>query len=311
MKHILALSLTTLLASTGIAAAQDYGLTPAQSAQSSPSGGFVVYFALDKATLNADAKSVIAQAAQEFQRTGSARISVRGHTDTSGSSGYNQALSERREQAVANELMALGVPQAAITGEALGETDPAVPTGDGVPEAANRRVDIAIAQPPAPVAAVTPAPAPVPAPAPQPAPQREMPKWMFSAGPFYGFNLEDEAGHTSQLAGLNLALDVPVNNWLSAGVEQAGFYHFDTPNDGAGGRTVASIDFTFGDPQQFQGRVGGNFGYLYGSGIDDDLIVGPEIGFTAGRFIGKVAYDIPFNRDGDEGIINTTFGFRF
>lgn len=313
MKHVLALSLTGLLASTGLALAQDYTLQPAQSAQAAPAGGFVVYFALDKATLNADAQSVIAQAAQEFQRSGSARISVRGHTDTSGASSYNQALSERREQAVANELMRLGVPQAAITGEALGETDPAVPTGDGVPEAANRRVDIAIEQPPAPVAEVAPAPvpAPIPEPAPQPAPKREMPKWMFSAGPFYGFNLEDEAGHTSQMAGLNLALDVPVNNWLSAGVEQAGFYHFDTPNDGAGGRTVASIDFTFGDPQQFQGRVGGNFGYLYGSGIDDDLIAGPEIGFTAGRFIGKVAYDIPFNRDGDEGIINTTFGFRF
>ncbi|MDY0870438.1 OmpA family protein [Dongia rigui] len=312
MKHVIALSLTTLLASTGLATAQDSGLSTAQSAQANPAGGFVVYFALDKSTLNAEARSVIAQAAQEFQRSGSARISVRGHTDTSGSSGYNQALSERREQAVANELMALGVPQAAITGEALGETDPAVPTGDGVPEAGNRRVDIAIEQPPAPVAEMAPAPTPAPVtePAPQPVREKQMPKWIFSVGPYYGYNLEDEAGHDSQLGGLNFAVDVPVTPWLSAGVEQAGFYHFDTPNDGFGGRSVASLDFTFGD-DAFRGHAGGNFGYLYGSGFDDDFVAGPEVGFAAGRFIGKLAYDIPFNRDLDEGIINTTFGVRF
>jgi len=313
MKQILAWSLTGLLASTGVAMAQDYTIVPAQAAQASPAGGFVVYFALDKATLNAEAKSVIAAAAEQFRQTGSARISVRGHTDTSGSSDYNQALSERREQAVANELVSLGVAQSAITGEALGETAPAVPTGDGVPEAANRRVDIAIEQPPAPPvaeAAPAPTPAPITEPAPQPAREREMPKWIFSVGPYYGYNLEDEAGHTSHLAGLNFGIDVPVTNWLSAGVEQAGFYHFDTPNDGFGGRSVASLDLIFGD-DDFRGHAGGNIGYLYGSGIDDDLVGGPEVGFTAGRFLGKLAYDIPFNRGGDEGIINATFGFRF
>jgi hypothetical protein len=309
MKHILALSLTGLLASTALAAAQDY---TQQSAQAAPAGGFIVYFPLDKSTLDAQAQSVISAAAQEFQRSGSARISVRGHTDTSGSSSYNQSLSERREQAVANELLRLGVPQTAITGEALGETDPAVATGDGVPEAANRRVDIAIEQPAAPVAEMAPAPTPGPVtePAPQPVRDKQMPKWIFSVGPYYGYNLEDEAGHTSHLGGLNFAVDVPVTPWLSAGVEQAGFYHFDTPNDGFGGRSVASLDLTFGD-DAFRGHVGGNFGYLYGSGIDDDFVAGPEVGFAAGRFMAKLAYDMPFNRDADEGIVNTTLGFRF
>lgn len=309
MKPLFALSLGVLLASTALAAAQDYNL---QSAQTAPASGFIVYFPFDRSTLDQQAQSVIAAAAQEFQRSGSALISVRGHTDTSGNASYNQALSERREQAVAGELLRLGVPQTAITGEALGETDPAVPTGDGVPEAANRRVDIAIEQPPAPVAQAAPAPTPGPItePAPQPMHEKQPPKWIFSVGPYYGYNLEDEAGHTSHLGGFNFAIDVPVTSWLSAGVEQAGFYHFDTPNDGFGGRSVASLDLILGD-DDFRGHVGGNFGYLYGSGIDDDLVGGPEIGFTAGRFIAKVAYDIPFNRDGDEGIINTTFGFRF
>ena len=106
--------------------------------------------------------------------------------------------------------------------------------------------------------------------------------WIFSAGGFYGLNLEDQAGNTSHLGGINLAVDVPVLPWLSVGAEQAGFYHFATPNDGFGGRSVASLDFTFGDAD-FRPHIGGNIGYLYGSGIDDDFVGGPEIGFTAGR----------------------------
>jgi hypothetical protein len=244
---------------------------------------------------------------------------VRGHTDTSGSASYNQALSERREQAVANELIRQGVPASAITGEALGETDLAVVTGDGVPEPANRRVDIAVEQP-APVAEMAPAPAPEPAPVPAPAPAAPPPpekkhQWLFSAGGFYGFNLEDEAGHTSHLGGINLAVDVPVMPWLSVGVEQAGFYHFGTPDDGFGGRTVASLDFGLMDfgvgGTDFSSHIGGNIGYLYGSGFNDDFIAGPEVGVAAGPFLAKVAYDIPFNRDLDEGIVNTTIGIRF
>jgi outer membrane protein OmpA-like peptidoglycan-associated protein len=281
-------------------------------------GRYVVYFALGQATLDSVARATIASAAQEFQTTGSASISVRGHTDTSGDASFNQALSEQREQAVANELISLGVPATAITGEAVGETDLAVPTGDGVPEAENRRVEIAVEQP-APMPAPEPAPAPEPtppvaaAPEPEPWPKRG----LFSAGVFYGFNLEDETGNTSHLGGINLGLDYGVLPWLSVGVEQAGFYHFDTRDDGFGGRSAGSVDFVIGPElmgdERFQPHIGANIGYLYGDGFEDDFFAGPEIGFQAGLFNMKVAYDIPFNRDLEEGIINTTIGvgFRF
>lgn len=309
MKRIMALWVVGLMASMGAASAEDAAGTQIAQADT---GRFTVLFPFNKATLDTEALSVISAAAQEYQRTGSARIAVRGHTDTSGNAAYNQALSERREQAVANELIRQGVPAGALTSEALGETDLAVATADGVPEAANRRVEIMVEQPPAPVAAA-PAPPPPPAPepeaAPPPLPQKH--ERIFSVGGFYGFNLEDEAGNTSHLGGVNLALDVPVLPWLSVGVEQAGFYHFDTPNDGFGGRSVASLDFTMGDNDDFRHYIGGNIGYLYGSGFDDDFVGGPEVGIAAGAFIAKLAYDIPFNRDMDEGIINTTIGFRF
>jgi hypothetical protein len=309
VQRIMVLGVAGLLASTGMARAED-SLDLQQVAQAD-TGRFVVLFALDQATLDSEALAVVAAAAAEFRRTGSARISVRGHTDTSGSSAYNQALSERRERAVARELVNQGVPAGAITSEALGETDLAVPTPDGVVEAANRRVEIMVEPPlPAPVAAA-PAPAPEPAPTPAPAPLPMQRDRIFSLGAFYGFNFEDEVGNTSHLGGLNLAVDVPVAPWLSLGAEQAGFYHFDTPNDGFGGRTVASVDLILSDDDDFRPHIGGNIGYLYGSGIDDDFVGGPEIGFASGPFIAKVAYDIPFNRGADEGIVNATIGIRF
>lgn len=124
------------------------------------------------------------------------------------------------------------------------------------------------------------------------------------------YNLKEEAGNTSQLAGLNFAVDVPITSWFSAGVEQAGFYHFNTSNNGVGGRSIASPDFTFGD-KTFRSHIGGNIGNLYRAGINNDILGGPEIGFTAGQFMAKLAYDIPLNRDGDKGIINTTLDFSF
>jgi hypothetical protein len=269
-------------------------------------GGYVVLFPFDQSTLDATAQATISAAAEEFKRTGSAQISVQGHTDTSGNTEYNQALSERREQTVTNELVRLGVPAGAISGVAVGESQPAVPTGDNVREAQNRRVDIQIAAPPPP----PPAPAPAPVaetPPPPPPPEPEEKKWSFSPGLFYGYNFHDQQATHSQLIGVNLSLDYHVNDWMSVGAEQAVFYHFETDDDGPGGRTVVGPDFYLGD----MFYVGGNFGYLYGDGIHDELIAGPEVGMRWEFIDWKVAYDIPFNRDLGGGILNTTIGTTF
>ena len=316
MKRLMAMAVLGLLFGTNAALAQQSSTT--LLAQSQPSR-FVVYFQLESSTLDSEALATVREAAAEFQRTGSAEISVRGHTDTSGNADFNQALSEQREQAVANELVRLGVPADAIMGEAFGETELAIPTGDAVREAQNRRVDIVIEPPPAPVVA-EPAPAPAPEPAPEPAmaagvaPMLE--RGLLTVGPFYGYNFEDEEGGRSHLAGLNLSFDYAALPWLGLGVEQAGFYHFSTDDDGFGGRTAGSVNFLLGDllgDQELIPYVGGNIGYLYGSGFDDDFFAGPEIGLSVGGFDAKVAYDIPFNRGLDEGIIATTvsFGLRF
>ncbi len=279
-------------------------------------GNYVVLFPLGKATLDSTAQATILSAKQEFDRTGSAHITVVGHTDTSGTTGFNQRLSERREKAVSDALIRQGVPPSAITGSAVGESDLAVPTGPGVVEAQNRRTVITIVAPPPPEPAPAPEP-PVAAVPPPPPPPPEQKHWLFTAGAFYGYNFKDEHSSHSQLIGVNLGLDYKVTDWMTVGVEQAGFYHFDTDDKGAGGRTVIGPDFYFGDlfgeDLPVAPYVGGNVGYLYGAGIDDDGIAGPEIGLMVGMFNFKVAYDMPFNRNADHGILNTTVGavFRF
>jgi hypothetical protein len=97
--------------------------------------------------------------------------------------------------------------------------------------------------------------------------------------------------------------------WVGVGLEQAGFYHFDTDDKGLGGRSAGSLNFFPLGTGDFVPYLGGNIGYLYGEGISDDWFAGPEVGFAAGGFNAKVAYDIPFDKGLDDGIIAGTLGF--
>src|SRR3954447_17601532 len=103
-------------------------------------------FGFNKANLDASARQVIAMAADEYKRTGAAQISVTGYADKAGQAEHNQRLSERRAEVGRRELERLGVQASAIQVAAEGENDPAVPTPDGVPDARNRRVVIAMPQ---------------------------------------------------------------------------------------------------------------------------------------------------------------------
>ena len=70
------------------------------------------------------------------------RIMVTGHTDTVGSRAYNQALSERRAQAVKDEMVREGLAAGDIMTAGRNFADPLVNTGPGVREPQNRRAVI-------------------------------------------------------------------------------------------------------------------------------------------------------------------------
>jgi outer membrane protein OmpA-like peptidoglycan-associated protein len=102
----------------------------------------VVYFDYDKSNLTGKARELIEFRADEALEAGVRGVNVEGNTDTSGSSSYNQALSKRRADVVAAALVDNGISGGIITVEALGESNPAVVTGDGVKEPLNRRTEV-------------------------------------------------------------------------------------------------------------------------------------------------------------------------
>ncbi len=103
---------------------------------------YLVFFDWDKADLTDRARDIIAEAAKASARVQLTRIEVNGYTDLSGSPGYNKALSFRRANAVAEELVRDGVARSEIVEQGYGETHPLVPTAKGVREPQNRRVEI-------------------------------------------------------------------------------------------------------------------------------------------------------------------------
>jgi OOP family OmpA-OmpF porin len=108
------------------------------------SRSYLVFFDWDKATLTDRARQIVSEAAANSTKVQYTKLEVNGYTDTSGTPKYNQGLSVRRAQAVAAELVKDGVPKTAITIQGFGETHLLVPTGNGVREPQNRRVEIII-----------------------------------------------------------------------------------------------------------------------------------------------------------------------
>jgi outer membrane protein OmpA-like peptidoglycan-associated protein len=109
-----------------------------------PARTYLVFFDWDKSDLSARARQIISEAATNASKVKVTRIEVSGYADLSGTHVYNQALSQRRANAVAAELVKDGVPQSEIVTQAFGDSHPLVPTAPGVREPQNRRVEIVL-----------------------------------------------------------------------------------------------------------------------------------------------------------------------
>jgi OmpA-OmpF porin, OOP family len=103
---------------------------------------FLIFFDWDRDTVTPDGMVIIHQAADAFRAGAPVQIQVTGYTDRSGSPAFNQRLSERRANNVANALVQTGVPRTQMVVSGRGENDNRVPTADGVREPQNRRVEI-------------------------------------------------------------------------------------------------------------------------------------------------------------------------
>jgi OmpA-OmpF porin, OOP family len=110
--------------------------------QTCNTGPYVVFFDWDQSALSDTAKSALDAAVSQYAWCGNVRVLLSGHADRSGSAAYNIALSRARNAAVRRYLTTRGIADAAIGGEAYGESKPLVATQDGVREPQNRRVEV-------------------------------------------------------------------------------------------------------------------------------------------------------------------------
>ncbi|MEN0105441.1 MAG: OmpA family protein [Pseudomonas sp.] len=101
-----------------------------------------VLFAFDSAELSANAKTALTEISKRLTGASLVSVQVAGHTDSKGSDAYNQKLSERRAQSVANFLESQGIPAGKLSVVGYGESQPVADNNTDGGRAQNRRVEL-------------------------------------------------------------------------------------------------------------------------------------------------------------------------
>ncbi|MBD1557858.1 peptidoglycan-associated lipoprotein Pal [Vibrio sp. S9_S30] len=83
-----------------------------------------VYFAFDNSTISSDYEDMLAAHAAFISKDPALKVRIEGHADERGTPEYNIALGERRAEAVAKYLQALGVQADQIEVISFGEERP-------------------------------------------------------------------------------------------------------------------------------------------------------------------------------------------
>jgi len=102
-----------------------------------------VFFAYNKANLNAKAAAAIDRAAAKLKELNAQSVRVAGYTDNRGSSAYNRGLSKRRANAVRIALLRR-LPAVEYQVRAFGESKPVASNETAKGRSLNRRVTITV-----------------------------------------------------------------------------------------------------------------------------------------------------------------------
>ncbi|MBI4446563.1 MAG: OmpA family protein [Acidobacteria bacterium] len=103
-----------------------------------------VLFDTGKSTLRPGAREKLSKVAGIVLGHPGLKLEVEGHTDSVGSEEYNQALSERRAEAVRAYLIAQGVSPDSITARGFGESQPVASNTHAAGRQQNRRVELVV-----------------------------------------------------------------------------------------------------------------------------------------------------------------------
>jgi outer membrane protein OmpA-like peptidoglycan-associated protein len=110
-----------------------------------------VLFATNEANLTPNGMSTLRKLADVMAQNPERTVLVEGFTDSTGSSSYNQNLSQRRANAVAMALGSMGVARERIAMKAYGEAFPVAANDTASNRQLNRRVEIVLSNDNAPI----------------------------------------------------------------------------------------------------------------------------------------------------------------
>ena len=100
-----------------------------------------IYFRLASARLDAKSRPLLAEVEGVVGKCPALKVEVSGYTDSDGSPETNKLLSERRARAVADALVADGVPRGQISSAGYGEDKPVAANDTPKNKALNRRIE--------------------------------------------------------------------------------------------------------------------------------------------------------------------------
>jgi OmpA-OmpF porin, OOP family len=103
-----------------------------------------IRFESGRATIDPDSVGLLDRLIETALRCPAVNIEIAGHTDTDGEAGFNQALSEKRAQAVMDYLVKAGLPAGRFTSMGYGSAQPIASNDTDEGKAQNRRIDFVV-----------------------------------------------------------------------------------------------------------------------------------------------------------------------
>jgi OOP family OmpA-OmpF porin len=101
-----------------------------------------IEFDVDSATLRASSGAVLDELVKVLTSHADWKVSIEGHTDSSGTAAHNQELSQRRASSVRDYLTAHGITAPRLTASGFGATRPIGDNATELGRARNRRVEV-------------------------------------------------------------------------------------------------------------------------------------------------------------------------
>ena len=120
------------------------GYGRALAAQPLAPAQFTLFFVEGKDEFTDESKRIVDSVFAEIAKRPVPDVIVIGHTDSVGSDAANDLLSRQRADVVRAAFAARGLGADKVVAVGRGKREPAIPTGDGVAEPRNRRVEILV-----------------------------------------------------------------------------------------------------------------------------------------------------------------------